>query len=417
MSVALPDALLTDLARGRVVAYVGAGFTAVCGLPGWSQLLRELIGRIDGATAHRGTNARAKAAAQKLAAERALEAKQFAYCASLVTAALPEQVIRDVLRDLFSARRYLACAEAERSRMKRRALSMFRTPYVGIITTNYDDVMEELFQLSPRRFARIVGVDQALGSALYEATEREPFFFKMHGTLESGPIVLSTESYDRTYLADPIIGRFLSATMMRYALLFVGCSLEDRIVAMRRQLRLDFGGLIPPAYALLPMSPENEARAGWLLEYAQIEVIFYDNKRGGHVELDKVLEDLSRTSSNRAEARNGRAITRSVSGYLSESVQGRLASIGTRNRGILAFLASRPGRRIEQATVVQLLDASETLFEEPLVELDAEEFVYRVMFLHQIGLVDETEDTPGRIVYAVREEIARQLGRSPAPTS
>ncbi|WP_448659140.1 SIR2 family protein [Sphingomonas sp. CJ99] len=413
MSTSLPDNLLTDLAAGRVVAYLGAGFTAVCGLPGWGRLLERLISDIDRATSFKGANSKARGATLKLAAQKALDAKQFSYCASLVQSTLQEATIREVLNQTFGLQQYHECAEPDRIRMKRRALSLFRTPFVGIITTNYDQVVEELMvPLSPRRFTRVVGLDASLGTVLFKASEREPFFFKMHGTLETGPVVLSTESYDRIYLADPVIRNFLSATMLRYALLFIGCSLEDQIVALRRQLLLDFKGIIPPAYAILPLSPENEARSEWLENYAQINVILYDNKKGAHQELDKILEDLSEAASNRAQIRNGRAITRSVRGYLGEAIPERMLSIGTRNRAILTFIASRPGRKIEQSTVVQLLVASETLFEDSLLELNAEEFVYRVMFLHQIGLVDEIEETPGRVVYAVPDEVSRQLAKT-----
>lgn len=415
MTTALPDGLLSDLAAGRVVAYLGAGFTAVCGLPGWGKLLERLIDEIEGATSFKGATTRARGANVKIAAKKALAAGQYAYCASLVQGTLQESTIREVLVHTFGLHRYNESGEAERTRMKKRALSLFRTPVVGIITTNYDQVVEELMvRLSPRHFNRIVGVDSALGTTLFKSSERDPFFFKMHGTIETGPVVLSTESYDRVYLEDPVIRRFMSAVMLRHALLFVGCSLEDQIISMRRQLLLDFKGVIPPAYAILPLSPENEARAEWLQEYANIDVILYDNKKGNHQELDKILDVLSDASSERAQVRNGRAITRSVRGYLAEAIPERMKSIGTRNRGILAFIASRPGRKIEQSTVVQLLDASETLFEETLLELNAEEFVYRVMFLHQIGLVDEIEETPGRVLYAIRDDVSRQLAKTSA---
>ena len=49
--------------------------------------------------------------------------------------------------------------------------------------------------------------------------------------------------------------------MLRYHIVFVGCSLEDEILRIRRKLCFDFSSRIPTAYALLPESENNVAES------------------------------------------------------------------------------------------------------------------------------------------------------------
>lgn len=411
----IPDQLVADVAEGRTIAYLGAGFTAACGMPGWGGLLRNLIS----AAAKAGSDVRSSAVESHSelvdSANLALSQGRYVLCASLIRSLLREMEIRDLVRRSFSSDVYRNASPVQKDRMKKRCLNIFRTPFRGIITTNYDTIIEDLWpKFAPKRFETVIGGDPQLGHLLFSSARARPFFFKAHGSLDSSSIVLSTEEYDRVYLAVSTTRRFLEAAMMTSSFLFVGCSLEDELLRIRRGLLIEFSGKLPLSYALVEMSPENQARADWLLRTCAVQSVYYVNRNGAHSKVDEFLEQLCVRATGQAAQSFGASVPLTAKEHLSLNLPQRLKGIGFKNEKILGCIRSSPDKQVNQDILLSMLQYSSDLQSAGFSDFSAEEFFYRVMFLIQIGLLREERDHAGRRFYILEDGVARHVSSAKA---
>jgi hypothetical protein len=165
-----------------------------------------------------------------------------------------------------------------------------KTDYRGLITTNYDRVIETAVTLNrgwaPNSFTpeNIA----ALAVALYNP---EFFIFKVHGDIGSAAsIVLTSQDYDRLILRSPHVRSFLQAVFLNYTVLFVGYSLRDQdFQLVLRELALVFEGYTATHYALLPDVGAFET--DHLLSRLNIRAIPYDST-AGHGMVTEALAEL-----------------------------------------------------------------------------------------------------------------------------
>jgi SIR2-like domain/CHAT domain len=270
MSVQVPLSLTRHLAAGRCVLFVGAGLSAAARLPTWGQLLDEVL--------------------KELESDGDLNA--------------PE------LRRLWEAKKYLDvadhCADVKPGHLRDRLMSLVRgatepvpdvhkiirsLPFAGIVTTNYDKLLERAYwEDEERRLAPKVHTHastDAFGTLLFD---RAFFIVKAHGDIdEPQTIVLSTKSYRELIHANPAFNAFFSAVLLNFSILFVGYSLNDpdfRLL-MERQIT-DFQGTTPIRYAL--MGGVGTVEAQILQRNAGIQVIHYP--AGEHSEVLTFFQQL-----------------------------------------------------------------------------------------------------------------------------
>src|SRR5262249_44284542 len=130
-------------------------------------------------------------------------------------------------------------------------IAIAKTTYRGVITTNFDRLLETVFTQvrgwAPNDFTP--EAVEALAAALYNP---EPFIFKLHGSITTAQsIVLTSGDYDRLILLNPHVRAFLQAIFLNYTLLFVGYSIRDPdFQLVLRELTLIFEGYTPTHYAL-----------------------------------------------------------------------------------------------------------------------------------------------------------------------
>ena len=129
-----------------------------------------------------------------------------------------------------------------------------------VITTNLDNVLEDLYQLCDLRFGHTLS-----GSGLAEYRRlndsKERFLLKLHGDClnQTGRVLLSNE-YDEAYALNSLPREELTLLYRRYSLLFLGCSLgPDRTVSLVQQVAGDDEN-IPKHYAFLTKPDNDEAR-------------------------------------------------------------------------------------------------------------------------------------------------------------
>ncbi|WP_263333281.1 SIR2 family NAD-dependent protein deacylase [Acidicapsa dinghuensis] len=256
------------------------------------------------------------------------------------------------------------------------------------MTTNYDQLIEAALTSFKKQFAASYSAGEpAIGSLLGNQTQG-PFLVKLHGSSNGGAIVLSTEEYDRAYLMNPQITAFLSAVMLKYHVVFIGCSLEDEILRIRRKLFEDFGHQLPIAYALLPKNDENLARRTWLKKWVGIESILY-NTFGNHRAVDRFLRLSGRTEPN-----IDLGGVDSIAAVSRLSVDERMKRIGQINRDLIQVVRKSGGHDISHLDLVDFKGSGSG--GGPLESMTSDERVYRMLYLVSIGLIRETQDSSGR---------------------
>ena len=141
---------------------------------------------------------------------------------------------------------------------------LFRGP---IITTNFDRVIEHLFEICQIRIPDMVipSDDFQSEKIRFALHQNSPILIKMHGDIEDPfHLVLTKESYDLTYGNDPSepnwelsMPNFLKTVLERNPVLFLGCSLNaDRTCTV---IRACAQGVRQFALLELPKETENKS--------------------------------------------------------------------------------------------------------------------------------------------------------------
>ncbi len=350
----------------------------VAGMPGWGTLLDELISELEVIGKALPIAGRTDLSGLVEAARAAKSVGDYQYVASLLSMHLPPDTIKSHVQSRFSIATGLS--PSTQSRVNLRLDSLMRAPVSGVITTNYDNLIESHPKFLDRfTTVALSGVDLP---SLFRGRDRTGrYFLKIHGDL-NGDIVLSSEDYDRVYLSSPKAENFLRASLMQSPLVFLGCSVEDAILRQRRLLFELYGSGLPPCFQVTARSNTSEVRAAWLYEYAGIQSVFYDASSSEHLEFDPFLEDLTAEMVRRNLQMFGRRPSRIIRQSLGGPLEITEAALGKTNFEILSMVANSSDG---QCTYLQLLEA--VLHKFPVLEMET--MVYRIAFLVSIGALRE----------------------------
>lgn len=235
------------------------------GFPSWHGLLQNLL-------VYAKDNSHPDTSGMILeSARRQISRGHFVEAADKLKGLISKSDFSVFLNQQFSTRQRELTASGEvKDRMKSRLQNLLSIPWAGIITTNFDDFIRgDGFDW------RVNGTDPDLGHLL---SRGEPFLVKVHSGDWQSSVILTSEDYYETYLSDgrsPGVRLFLKAVMLNYHVLFIGSSLENRILDIRRELHQAFRGYLPNAWALVPASEENLDRQADLLAEHQLKLITY----------------------------------------------------------------------------------------------------------------------------------------------
>ncbi len=220
--------LLADIRDGNCVAFVGAGFSAAAGLPGWPLLLRILAGALpdDAAIEERKT-------LEGLLATPAASSRELEMAAQLLFDALGEHRCRAVLREALKK-------ESLPELMQLRLKHLFGIPFRAIVTTNFDPLIAGVppdasgyrrLLRAPRYSPwREAIARAALGMSPVAATADAPDrpVIQLHGTLaDDRTLVFTRAQYRRRLYASPAYLTVLRALLATSSVLFLGYSLKD----------------------------------------------------------------------------------------------------------------------------------------------------------------------------------------------
>ncbi|MGH8057223.1 MAG: SIR2 family protein [Candidatus Entotheonellia bacterium] len=273
MTSTIPDGLINAVKEHRCVLFVGSGLSAAAGYPSWSELMDQLV---------QAAKSLPQARADGL--DKFVAAKDFLTLAEFARSTLGVSRYSTILRNLL----------AKPLSVPRAHEIIARTDYRGVITTNYDKLLETAFTVQ-RKWAPAIMTPESvssLGSALYGDSV---FILKLHGDIDSPESIVLTEfDYDRMILRNPHVRSFLQAVFLNYTLLFVGYSLQDaELRLVLKELVLIFQGYTPVHDALLPNAGDFEMTH--LMNRMNIQWIPY-TPTASHEAVIEALDQLQQTA-------------------------------------------------------------------------------------------------------------------------
>ena len=264
------ESLKEIVEKGNVVPYVGAGFSMPTKFPRWTTFLKDVATEI-GFDPSR--------------LDSLLESGQYELAAEEIEAAATGAEFNERCEEKFKLRS---------SHRIRGAVCLM--PYVFeemVITTNFDPILEAVYDGSDRSFARVeYGAKCDNLRELY--SERAHVLHKLHGDYSKPTTRILTKSEFDKFYGDPTL-RFradFEDLVTHRSLLFLGCSLTvDRPLSIIREAFIRDPNM-PRHYAFIE-SPATEAeriaRKSELLQ-ANIFPIWYGTKE--EVEADELDRDL-----------------------------------------------------------------------------------------------------------------------------
>jgi len=257
-----PASLIRYLREGRAVLFCGSGLSAWAKLPTWKELLRGMIEEISRESPddyERDELDRLVGAGKLLeVADHCREVLGHRYHGTLSNS------LRGVTGEIPEPHRIIV-----------------RLPFSGIVTTNYDKLLERSFASigSWPKTPTHLDVDM-LGSLLFDGGF---FVLKAHGDIDRPEsMVLTTRDYQDLIHSNQAFNSIFSAILLTKAILFVGYSLSDpdfRLL-LDRQLTV-FKGNVPERFAL--MSGVGKIERDVLWRTARMRVMPYDE--GKHEQL------------------------------------------------------------------------------------------------------------------------------------
>lgn len=403
----VPETLQNLLLQRQCVAFVGAGFSMVCGMPGWKGLLLRLYEEARASV----TDESHESVIRRV--EDALNRDELLLAVSLIRQILPVIGLNRAISRQYDMAAFHDAPADQQARMLERLDNLVNGPWSGIITTNYDSLIElGLGRFTRGNFIESSAMDENFGAILCGQSSRQRFFVKMHGSVSGGGYVLGTEEYDRMYLANPRVAAFLTATALRYHLVFIGCSLEDEILRSRRQICHDFNGNIPTAYALLPKNSINSARRQWLVDHAQITPLLYEpeDDDGSHFVVDRFLSQTREDMDPSDDSEIGKEPDSLQVGLRKLPLQKRINQIGVKNRSLLTFVFEASGKNgVTHGDMVEPTNITSVRNSVRIQNMSPDERIYRTLFLVSIQLLEESSSPAGETIYQVCPDVAEFL--------
>jgi hypothetical protein len=195
----IPEPLIEEIAEGRCLPFIGAGFsknavtTDGTSLPDWRELTSVLASRIQGDTSD-------------------LKSEEIAqlYDEQYGKTKLIEAVINE-----------LQCSFPKPGSVHR---ALTRLPFDIIYTTNFDKLIESTYQ-DKESIPVVIARDDDMS---FLGGRRSLSIIKMHGDIDHPRrMVLTTEDYEKYLENHPVMATHLSAMLITRTALFIGYSLSD----------------------------------------------------------------------------------------------------------------------------------------------------------------------------------------------
>lgn len=132
----IPQHLLNEIRAGRCIAFVGAGFSAAAGLPGWARLMYEVIkkGKDLRMFAERGVPD-LPIFLEQLVKDGANNPENYDMCAQILEDTLGGEVVSKMMQES------LRLPPLLNPQMVKRLNLLKGIPFKAVLTTNFDEIL------------------------------------------------------------------------------------------------------------------------------------------------------------------------------------------------------------------------------------------------------------------------------------
>lgn len=259
--------LLEQLTSGiGVIPFVGAGFSVPTGFPGWGDFLMA-------EAAKAGTST-------KKVIKKLLDAGQYEEAAEKLSKERGFRAFYDAIDNTFGARKLRG------KPIQGAVVHVPRLAAGPVITTNFDGVLERVFEEAGSPFKKVIsGTNAHMAAKAFTQQRRD--LLKIHGDAEdSTHRILTKQDYAKHYGAGPSIDfalplpHLLRQILSGRPILFLGCSLnQDRTVGILAEVTASAPHV--PHYAIVEQPATEKqflVRARFLSNH-NIRPIWYPNGR------------------------------------------------------------------------------------------------------------------------------------------
>lgn len=251
---------LVEISRkSQMIPFIGAGLTKSSGMPDWRTFLLDCA---------------EDTALSRAEVEELIDNDRYEEAAHKVYEAAGEDVFTTCVRDVFGREVRPVGAVCLLPRIVRTC----------VITTNFDRVIETLFEVQGRKLDRVIGPE---ADEFHEAVIRGgAYILKIHGdAITPRSRVLSRSQYDAAYGGAGIdlklpLPKALAQVFQSRVLLFLGCSLHsDRTLTLFKILKEREGARVNH-FALVehPGDARKKAERERFLQSHSIKPIWYPTK-------------------------------------------------------------------------------------------------------------------------------------------
>ena len=245
MSERIPPHLIEELRAGRVIAFVGAGFSAPAGFPGWKQLLLKIA---QAAHDESAIPADVHALVKTLLGAQWPSAAELDQAAQLMDDSLPSSAGQPQERLVGYMRKFLEPKQYPLPGVMERRLELLRDlPFRSVLTTNFNPLISGITpfdasapaayrcalraavpcpreQLPPAEVNSIATSD---ADGLHYSQAKCPVL-QIHGSLrEPRSIVFTREGYRRLLYTNPSYCTFIKSALSSFTVLYMGFSFSD----------------------------------------------------------------------------------------------------------------------------------------------------------------------------------------------
>ncbi|OIN59964.1 toll/interleukin-1 receptor domain-containing protein [Arsenicibacter rosenii] len=284
----IPEDLLKSIISKKAVAFCGAGLSMPIqrsnskNLPNWPQLLLELI-----ELAHRD---RYNFSGLLPEIELAVKNGNLLAVAQELQEVLSKPSIAKYLRDIFLDKKL---------KPNQTHKILVQIPFIGILTTNYDTLIEGAYTLKRDGRIPVVLTQEDLDKVPNPLKLDDEFVFKMHGDINRPEtIILGSHDYQNILFRSTAYRSFLETLFTINTVLFVGFSMSDPDVEnLLERLSGIYSRNNDFHYLLVERGRLNEFEKKRLALDKRIFTIEYNNHDGTHSEVYDFLFHLNELTS------------------------------------------------------------------------------------------------------------------------
>ena len=276
-AIVVPQELIQRIISGKCVAVVGAGLSRGAGLPDWAGALKHVLAWAE----KKGHPIRDREQIDKMIGDKTADLL-------MIAAELSEQLGRTRYRQALNA-----VFRPPGVRPTEAHINLVSVPFAGVITTNYDKLIETAYAAGGASPPLVCTHAQAPELSAIMAGEGT-FILKAHGDIDQiETVILGRQDY-QALLMNEAYSRCMSLLCSQYTWLFLGFSLTDPDFRLTLDsCRAAFNGHTVNHYAVVPESEASPIHQRRFEKDYGITVLTYKPSTQSHPEVAQFVRDIT----------------------------------------------------------------------------------------------------------------------------